>query len=62
LIFQTNSAQALVQVMYISLLHRSYLKLYTSMPVQKLARFLEMKEEVLLQHLYTYKVSGKLTV
>jgi len=34
---------------------QSYLKLYTSMPIQKLARFLDMKDEELLQHLYTYK-------
>ncbi|XP_055342848.1 eukaryotic translation initiation factor 3 subunit L-like [Paramacrobiotus metropolitanus] len=34
---------------------QSYLKLYTSMPVTKLARFVDLKEDDLLQHLYTYK-------
>ena len=35
----------------------SYLKLYTSMPIEKLARFVDVPEDVLLQHLYTYKVN-----
>jgi translation initiation factor 3 subunit L len=43
------SAQKMVSTL------QSYLKLYTSMPVEKLARFVDLKEDELLQHLYTYK-------
>jgi len=34
---------------------RSYLKLYTTIPISKLAKFLEVEEEVLRAHLFMFK-------
>ena len=36
---------------------RSYLKLYSTIPVAKLSRYLEVEEEVLRSYLYSYQTN-----